>query len=163
LAEAASEVALSRASLKPNAVSTQLAVGQMETALTTAQLAWQDMVARAGNCDFTPSPEHANAQLVRKTIVTRAVQETVARAVEVAGGAGYYRNLPLERMWRDVQASHYHPLPEKRQQLFTGRHRLGLRGWRPSRWRPPATVSSSPLGDVARVRSIARGAVKAFA
>jgi hypothetical protein len=28
-------------------------------------------------------------------------------------------------MWRDVQASHYHPLPEKRQQLFTGRHRLG--------------------------------------
>jgi alkylation response protein AidB-like acyl-CoA dehydrogenase len=125
LAEAASEVALSRASLKPNAVSTQLAVGQMETALTTAQLAWQDMVARAGNCDFTPSPEHANAQLVRKTIVTRAVQETVARAVEVAGGAGYYRNLPLERMWRDVQASHYHPLPEKRQQLFTGRHRLG--------------------------------------
>jgi len=125
LAEAASTVALGRAALNSGAVVTQLAVGQMEVALTTAQLAWQDMVVRAGDCDFTPSPEHASAQLVRKTIVTRAVKETVELAIEVVGGAGYFRNLPLERFWRDVQASHYHPLPEKRQQLFTGRHRLG--------------------------------------
>jgi alkylation response protein AidB-like acyl-CoA dehydrogenase len=54
------------------------------------------------------------------------VQQAVASAVEAVGGAAYYRNLPFERMWRDVQASHYHPLPEKKQYLFTGRYRLGL-------------------------------------
>lgn len=45
--------------------------------------------------------------------------------MEAVGGAAYYRNLPLERMWRDVQASHYHPLPEKKQYLFSARYRLG--------------------------------------
>ncbi len=125
LAEAAREQALPHARKRADKVGVQLAVGQMENALTTAQLVWSDMVARAGALDFAPSAENSSAQLVRKTIVTRAVQETVAQAIEAVGGAAYYRQLPFERMWRDVQASHYHPLPEKKQHLFTGRQRLG--------------------------------------
>jgi alkylation response protein AidB-like acyl-CoA dehydrogenase len=54
------------------------------------------------------------------------VKETVELAVELVGGAGFYRQLPFERMWRDVQAAHYHPLPETKQHVFTGRHRLGV-------------------------------------
>lgn len=51
---------------------------------------------------------------------------TVERAMEVAGGASFYRAFPFERLWRDAQASHYHPLPEKRQLEFSGRVGLGL-------------------------------------
>lgn len=126
LAESASEQALAHARRKAGAVVTQLALGEMENALASAQLAWRDMVQRCGDLDFMLGLEHTNAQLVRKTLVTRAVQQAVASAVEVVGGAAYYRDLPFERMWRDVQASHYHPLPEKKQHLFTGRYRLGL-------------------------------------
>lgn len=125
LADAAAELAIVHARRKPHSIPAQLAIAAMENARTTADLAFRDMVGRAGDLDFTPSLENSNAQLVRKTIVTHAVRSAVAHAIEAAGGAGFYRVLPFERMWRDVQASHYHPLPENRQLLFTGRHRLG--------------------------------------
>ena len=48
------------------------------------------------------------------------------KAVETAGGAGFYTKLGLERRLRDVHGVQFHPLPEKRQQLFTGRLALGL-------------------------------------
>jgi len=50
---------------------------------------------------------------------------TVRKAMEIAGGAGFFRACPLERMLRDILAAPYHPLPEKRQHLFTGRIALG--------------------------------------
>lgn len=125
LAEDAAERAIEHAKTRAGSITTQIAVGQLENALTRAQLAWRDMVRLAGDLDFAPSLENTNAMLVRKTIVTEAVRETVERAVEIAGGAGFYQRHAFERLWRDVQASHYHPLPEKRQLLFSGRHRLG--------------------------------------
>ncbi len=48
------------------------------------------------------------------------------RALEVAGGAGFFRSATLERLFRDVQACRYHPLPEKQQTRLTGRLMLGL-------------------------------------
>jgi acyl-CoA dehydrogenase len=51
---------------------------------------------------------------------------TVEKAMEVAGGAGFYRSAGLERLFRDVQAARYHPLQEKAQLRFTGRLALGL-------------------------------------
>jgi alkylation response protein AidB-like acyl-CoA dehydrogenase len=126
LAQAAAEQALAHAKKKDVSIPALFVVGQMENALTTAELAFRDMVRLAGDCDFSPSLDNSNAQLVRKTIVTNAVKETVERAVELVGGSGFYAKLPFERMWRDAQAAHYHPLPEKRQHVFTGRHRLGV-------------------------------------
>jgi alkylation response protein AidB-like acyl-CoA dehydrogenase len=128
LAQAAAEQALAHAKQKDKSIASVITVGQMENALTTAELAFGDMVRLAGNLDFAPSLDNTNAQLVRKTILTRAVKETVERAVELAGGGGFYNKLPFERMWRDIQASHYHPLPEKKQHVFTGRYRLGVDG-----------------------------------
>jgi alkylation response protein AidB-like acyl-CoA dehydrogenase len=126
LAQAAAEQALAHVKQKDKSIGSIMTVGQMENALTTAELAFGDMVRLAGNLDFAPSLDNTNAQLVRKTILTRAVKETVERAVELAGGGGFYNKLPFERMWRDIQASHYHPLPEKKQHVFTGRYRLGV-------------------------------------
>jgi alkylation response protein AidB-like acyl-CoA dehydrogenase len=125
LAQAAAEHARAHVQKQSN-VATVIGLGQLENALTTAELAWADMLRLAGDCDFVPSLDNSNAQLVRKTILTNAVKETVERAVELAGGAAFFCRLPFERLWRDAQAAHYHPLPEKKQHVFTGRYRLGL-------------------------------------
>jgi 4-oxalocrotonate tautomerase len=42
------------------------------------------------------------------------------------GGAGFMRKAGIERLLRDAHASQFHPLPEKRQQILTGRVSLGL-------------------------------------
>ena len=46
--------------------------------------------------------------------------------MEVAGGAGFFRALGLERLFRDVQAARYHPIRESGQVLYTGRLSLGI-------------------------------------
>jgi acyl-CoA dehydrogenase len=46
--------------------------------------------------------------------------------MEAGGGAGFYREAGLERLFRDVQASRFHPLPDKAQLRLTGRMLLGL-------------------------------------
>jgi acyl-CoA dehydrogenase len=46
--------------------------------------------------------------------------------MEVAGGASFYRRVGLERAFRDIQGSRFHPLQEKAQWRYTGRLALGL-------------------------------------
>jgi alkylation response protein AidB-like acyl-CoA dehydrogenase len=46
--------------------------------------------------------------------------------MEVAGGAGLYRDAGLERRFRDIQAARFHVLPEKAQLRLSGRVALGL-------------------------------------
>jgi alkylation response protein AidB-like acyl-CoA dehydrogenase len=50
----------------------------------------------------------------------------VNKAVEIVGGGAYFRRSRLERLWRDVQAAQFHPLPESKQLVFTGRVAMGL-------------------------------------
>ncbi len=101
-------------------------LGELTNQLTTARLAVDSMVAIANDWEFTPDAETANAVLVRKTIASKAIIATVEKALETAGGAGFYRGLGLERLLRDAHGVQFHPLPEKRQQQFTGRLALGL-------------------------------------
>ncbi|HEU4806290.1 MAG TPA: hypothetical protein VFS91_10905, partial [Nitrobacter sp.] len=61
-----------------------------------------------------------------KTIAAEAALATVEKALEAAGGAGFYRSAGLERLLRDAHGAQFHPLPAKRQQRFTGRIALGL-------------------------------------
>ena len=101
-------------------------LGELENELTTARLAWRDMIRIADEYEFAPVVETADATLVRKTLCAKAVRATVDKAIEVSGGRAYFRRHDLQRLLRDVLASPYHPLPEKRQLLFTGRLALGL-------------------------------------
>ena len=48
------------------------------------------------------------------------------KAMELAGGPGFYRELGLERLFRDMQGAPYHALPEKKQQVFSGRLAFGM-------------------------------------
>jgi alkylation response protein AidB-like acyl-CoA dehydrogenase len=101
-------------------------LGELTNHLTTVQLAVDDMVRLANDLNVATSLDVTNAMLIRKTIATEHVLATVEKALEAAGGAGFYRKARLERLLRDVHAAQFHPLPAKRQQRFTGRMVLGL-------------------------------------
>jgi acyl-CoA dehydrogenase len=64
--------------------------------------------------------------MIGRTLAGQAAIRTVERAMEVAGGASFYRSLGLERAFRDVQAARFHPLQEKQQLRYAGRLALGL-------------------------------------
>jgi alkylation response protein AidB-like acyl-CoA dehydrogenase len=103
-----------------------LLIGEIQTELTTAQIALESMIANVNELNVEPGIEHANRALIRKTIVAEAVKRTADKALEATGGAGYFRDLGLERMLRDVEAAQFHPLPAKKQQRFSGRLAMGL-------------------------------------
>jgi acyl-CoA dehydrogenase len=126
VAEAAARIARARARKRIDDPVVPYLLGELENSLATAQISVDSMTALANNYEFEPSVQGANAILIRKTIAAEACLETVEKCMEVTGGAGYFRELGLERLLRDVHAAQFHPLPPKRQQLFTGRLAMGL-------------------------------------
>jgi acyl-CoA dehydrogenase len=74
----------------------------------------------------TPGPETSSAAMTRRTLVGRGAIETVERAMELAGGASFYRSAGLERAFRDVQGARFHPLQLGPQLDLAGRIALGL-------------------------------------
>ncbi len=125
-AEAAAGLARESAARRGGDGATDLLTGELENELTTAQIALESMIANANGLDVEPGIEHANRALIRKTIVAEAVKRAADKALEAAGGAGYFRRSGLERILRDVQAARFHPLQAKQQHRFTGRLALGL-------------------------------------
>ena len=101
-------------------------VGEMENALTIARMALREMMAVAAGYDFDPDLQLASEAMIRKTLVVQSVRTVVDKAVEIVGGSAYFRRSRLERIWRDVQAAQFHPLPEAKQLVFTGRVSMGL-------------------------------------
>lgn len=63
---------------------------------------------------------------IGETVAGRAAIRTVEAAMELASGAGFYRDLGLERLFRDVQGARYHPLRGSAQLTYAGRVALGL-------------------------------------
>ncbi|MCP5087828.1 MAG: acyl-CoA dehydrogenase [Rhodobacteraceae bacterium] len=125
-AEAAAAIARNKARGRVGDPVTPYLTGEMENLLTITQIAHNDMVWLANDLNFEPSVELASKMLARKTIVANHVIATCEKAMEVTGGSSFFRKLGLERRLRDAHASQFHPLPEKRQQLFTGRLSMGL-------------------------------------
>ncbi len=125
-AEAAAEIAKREARKRQGDPDLPYLLGEMETLLVTAQLALGDMIVTTNDYDFEPTTENASKALVRKTVAARACVSTVEKALEAVGGRGYYRDLGLERLLRDVHGAQFHPLPEKQQQRLSGRLALGL-------------------------------------
>ena len=101
-------------------------IGEMENALTTAEMAVNSMIAINDEFGYAADLNTVNEIVKRKTIAAAACQQTVAKALEACGGPGYLRGTGIESLLRDVMAAHFHPLQEKRQLLFTGNVALGL-------------------------------------
>ena len=123
LAEAAAALATTAAKHRQTALAP--VVGEMINALTTAQVTLADMVRINDNHGFAPTLEAANAILARKAIAADAVKNTVELAAELVGGPGFFQGHAMERIVRDVRAMHFHPLPARRQRVFSGRIALG--------------------------------------
>ena len=124
VADGARAKALEVARKKPDDGNMAYLAGEMENAHATADIALADMM-RIAEAE-KPGPEITSRAMVRRTLVAQHAIKTVERAMELAGGAAFYRSLGLERAFRDVQAARFHPLQEKPQLRFTGRVALGL-------------------------------------
>ena len=61
-----------------------------------------------------------------RSLVARSALRTVELALEVAGGASYFREQGLERLFRDIQGARFHPLRPGDQRKLAGRVALGL-------------------------------------
>jgi alkylation response protein AidB-like acyl-CoA dehydrogenase len=124
VAERARDLALREASKKAKDPNVQTLVGEMDNELATARMALRHMIDAAAT--DTIGAETTNAVAVGRTLVGRAAIRTVEKAMEVVGGAAFFRALGLERLFRDVQGARFHPLQEKPQLLYSGRLALGL-------------------------------------
>lgn len=125
-AETAARMARDRAQRCPDDPNVPYLLGELTNALTTVQLAVQDLVNLNADYAYEADMALADAILVRKTLAANAAVHTAHKAMEVCGGVGFFHGFGLERFLRDIQAAPYHPLPEKAQLRFTGRLALGL-------------------------------------
>jgi acyl-CoA dehydrogenase len=96
----------------------------MENELATAKMALRQMIAAASSGSV--GSETTNEVLIGRAVAGRAAIRTVEVAMEIASGAGFYRDLGLERLFRDVQAARYHPVRGSAQLVYAGRVALGL-------------------------------------
>ena len=124
VAESARDLALREASRKAQDPNVQALVGEMDNELTVARMALRLMIEAAASGAM--GAETTNQVLVGRTLAGRAAIRTVEKAMEVVGGASFFRALGLERLFRDVQGARFHPLQEKPQVIYSGRLALGL-------------------------------------
>ncbi len=100
------------------------AVGEMENQLAAARMAHAHWVALIDGAQ--PGPETTSRAMIDRTLVARGMLGTADAAMNVAGGAAFFRANGLERLFRDAQGARYHPLQEGLQKTLTARYALGL-------------------------------------
>lgn len=123
IAESARDIAIDLARKKPASDHATSLAGRMDTALRAAQLAHQWMLDIAAR--NAPSAESVNEVMIGRSLVARHAIEATELAMELAGGAGFYRANGLERRFRDVQGARFHPLQSGPQARYTGAMALG--------------------------------------
>jgi alkylation response protein AidB-like acyl-CoA dehydrogenase len=124
VAESARDIALGLARKKqPSRHVVELA-GRMETELAATRLACASMLAAVRL--NAPSAATINQVMIGRQLVARHAIAAVELAMELAGGAGFYRAAGLERRFRDIQAARYHPLQSGPQAEYAGAMALGL-------------------------------------
>lgn len=123
VAEAAVERGRELASRRADRPEVVAQVGRMHNQLTAARDAVASMIASSIDLRFENTADHADVTLRRKTNATEACIDAVRLALEIGGGQAYGRGT-IERMFRDVHGSLYHPLPTAKQEMFTGHHVL---------------------------------------
>lgn len=124
VAESARDIAIGLARRKtPGRHAVELA-GRMDTELAGARFAHEAMLAAVRV--NAPSATTINDVMIAKHLVTRHAIAAVEYAMELAGGAGFYRSAGLERRFRDIQAARYHPLQAGAQAEYAGAMALGM-------------------------------------
>src|SRR5262249_34460739 len=124
VAESARDIAIGLAKRKAPSQHTICLAGRMDTELAGARLALDMMLATVRL--NAPSAATVNQIMIGRQLVARHAMGAVECAMEVAGGAGFYRAAGLERRFRDIQAARYHPLQSGPQSEYAGAMALGL-------------------------------------
>ena len=124
IAEAARDTAVEMIRRRPAAAESEIAAGEIETLLHQLRLALADMIGLSEEGE--PGFDTSNRIMMGRSIAGETAIRTVEKALEAAGGAGFYRRTGLERLFRDVQAARYHPLQLSPQRRLAGRIALGL-------------------------------------
>lgn len=83
------------------------------------------MIEAAAGCE-EPGPEITSRIATGRTLTGRAVARVADLAMEMVGGAAFYRAAGLERLFRDIQGARFHRPQERAQLQLTGRLALGL-------------------------------------
>jgi alkylation response protein AidB-like acyl-CoA dehydrogenase len=99
-------------------------IGKLNNSLLSAQSQLKMMSLLTNNFDFKPNELTTVQVLSYKTNISEDTKRVVAEAMDVIGGQSFYRANTLERLFRDVQASPFHPLPKWDQYAFTGKRLL---------------------------------------
>jgi alkylation response protein AidB-like acyl-CoA dehydrogenase len=124
VAEKARDLAIELAKKKqPGRHAIELA-GRMETELAGARMARESMLAVVRR--NAPSAETINDVMMGRQLCARHAIAAVDYAMELAGGAGFFRASGLERQFRDIQGARYHPLTAGPQAEYAGAMALGL-------------------------------------
>ncbi len=124
VAEGARDIAIALAKRRePSRHAIELA-GRMETELQATRLAVQWMLDTVRL--NAPSAESINQVMIGRQLAGQHAIASVEYAMELAGGAGFYRGAGLERRFRDIQAARYHPLQSGPQAEYAGAMALGL-------------------------------------
>lgn len=125
VAEAARDITIAQVQKKKEDHIVQEIVGEMDTELLCAQTALKGIVDLLGP-DFIPSTDSSNLTYRYKTITVKSAIRSVEKAMEAVGGMSFYRQVGLERCFRDIQGARFHPFQERKQYSFSGRIALGL-------------------------------------
>jgi alkylation response protein AidB-like acyl-CoA dehydrogenase len=124
VAESARDIAIDLAKRKKPGPHAIALAGRMDTELAGARLAVESMLAAVRL--NAPSAATVNQVMIGRQLATRHAIAAVEYAMELAGGAGFYRSAGLERRFRDIQGARYHPLQSGPQAEYAGSIALGL-------------------------------------
>jgi alkylation response protein AidB-like acyl-CoA dehydrogenase len=124
VAEAAFDAAREAAAPKAEDAIVQRQVGLMAHRLRVASWALDGALAEIGD-DPTPSMENVAAVMAAKREISLGGIEVCDLAMELAGGAAFYRGSVIERCYRDIRAIKFHPLNPEAALLHAGRVALG--------------------------------------
>jgi alkylation response protein AidB-like acyl-CoA dehydrogenase len=125
IAEGAYTHALKAAEAKKNDPVVQRQIGLMANRLRVASWALDGAIAFAGD-NPNPSMDNVAAMVTAKREISLAGIEVCDLAMEVVGGAAYFKGHPVERAYRDIRAIKFHPLPLEIGLVHAGQVALGL-------------------------------------
>lgn len=112
------------ASKRRNDPDAQLQLGALQTALTAAIAAHEQMLQMGEAA--APGEQISASIMTLKKVMTDNLLAAGNLAMEAAGGSAFYRDNGIERLFRDLQGARYHPFTALPQQRLAGRLALGL-------------------------------------
>lgn len=95
-------------------------IGKMNNSLISTKAQWIAMQAITNNFEVLPNENLSIEMVSYKTNIADACMHTVQEALEAAGGQSLYKKNNLEKIFRDIQAAQFHPMPKWEQYAFCG-------------------------------------------